>query len=717
MAASYYFLSLYATTLLAMLGLHLGRTRFTLAPVFAFAAVLSFLIWQLHQSGWWIVWGGFNINAAFLAPTPAILLGMSVVYAMDGMRAARAYLLTIALAASGSIAFLEFLSGLSRVVPLPSIFYPPLFSQMALAVALVVATAMTVPGCELARRVLPIGLAMATGFLTGMAAFIAAFSFISYNPSMALRDVTIEGPEFLLASILPMGCLLVYGVFAARSGLIMPSRPFAALFAVWHSAEREIREAREDFMRARETIGELQRLNRTLETEQKLRADQVDNSPAAVLEVDRHGAIIKANAPARRLLERPGVAAEPAKPLEALLPGFAAFLHDRDVLSRVLTVPQAAGQPPRHIQVTVLPNGNANYGPALSVIAEDVTEREREAVKRAVSDRVRGIQLTGRVVSHDFSNLMLALEGNLARIVEGLPPMQRDGMHDTLRAISDGMVHGRDMLKQLGSQQPFALPELGLHDVADLIADALRLQEPGARQAQITLASNALHGILVEIDRTQIVRVLLNLIGNAVRATAPGGRIEVTAGSSPEGAVVEVRDTGIGMTKEQLAAAFEPGFSTKGGGQGGLGLAVSYLIVEAHGGSLTLASEPARGTTARIVLPLALAASTGGATALVLAADAMLRDALAEHLLAGGIEPIEVAEPAELEALIAEAQIGWTAVVRATDFPLSARQEAALGACPQLVVNEAGLCRAVNGEPPHALRELVKAALLSRAAA
>jgi signal transduction histidine kinase len=715
--AAVYFLALYGTTLLVMLGAHLGRGRLTLAPVFAFSGLLTFLIWQLHQAGWWILLGEYNINAAFLAPTPAILLGIALVYAMDGLRAARAYLLTVAFAGLGSIGFLEFLSGLSKVAPLPSIFYPPLFSQIALAAALLFASALTVVGLEVARRVLPIGWSMSVGMLTGMMGFLVGYSWISYNPAMASNNIAIEAPEFLLCSLVPMALLITYGELAARAGMVLPARPLESLFAIWKRVELEIREVREDFVKARETIAELRELNRALETEQRLRVHQVDNSPAAILEIDRKGAVSKVNDAAQRLLEPTGAPLVAGMAVERILPGFSAFLKDPDVLSRVLLVPDGSGQAPRHIQVTVLPNGNRQYGPAYSVIAEDVTERERQAFKRTVAARVRGIELAGRVVSHDFSNLMLALESNLTRVVEALPTTKSDQLQQTLRAINDGVLRSRDMLKQLGSQQPFALPALKTHDMGELAAEALRLNEPAIRQAQVSLASDLPDGILADVDRTQMVRVFLNLIGNAARATPAGGRIEVNVSGNVAGVFIEIRDTGVGMTQEQLVQAYEPGFSTKGGGQGGLGLAISYLIVEAHGGRLSLASQLGKGTVATIQLPRASGdrSIAAGIGVLVLSADEALRDSLAERIFAGGGETIEIVDPAELDAILAEEAPSWSLVLRDRDFPLTQDQEGKLAGYPQILVGPAGAPLEIRngdaGELPGRLVEEIRAAL------
>jgi signal transduction histidine kinase len=100
----------------------------------------------------------------------------------------------------------------------------------------------------------------------------------------------------------------------------------------------------------------------------------------------------------------------------------------------------------------------------------------------------------------------------------------------------------------------------------------------------------------------------LNLMINAVDAMPDGGRLTVAARQRGGGAdptlEVTVTDTGRGMTAEEIRGAFEPYFSTKDAGLG-LGLALTRKIVADHGGTIDLESAPGRGTTARIVLPLA----------------------------------------------------------------------------------------------------------------
>ncbi|HET7113077.1 MAG TPA: ATP-binding protein, partial [Pyrinomonadaceae bacterium] len=105
----------------------------------------------------------------------------------------------------------------------------------------------------------------------------------------------------------------------------------------------------------------------------------------------------------------------------------------------------------------------------------------------------------------------------------------------------------------------------------------------------------------------KLQQVFTNLLLNARDAIPDGGRITVMTSTGEDGSlVVEVADTGVGIAPENVAKIYDPFYTTKGVGQGtGLGLAVSYGIVQEHAGHISVDSMPGRGTTFRITLPSA----------------------------------------------------------------------------------------------------------------
>ena len=111
---------------------------------------------------------------------------------------------------------------------------------------------------------------------------------------------------------------------------------------------------------------------------------------------------------------------------------------------------------------------------------------------------------------------------------------------------------------------------------------------------------------LIYANSGQIRQVFLNIILNAIQAMPAGGELDISTGrwisEATEGVEITIRDTGVGIPKEEIADIFQPFFTTKEEGTG-LGLAISFGIVKEHHGDIEVTSEVGRGTTFRIFLP------------------------------------------------------------------------------------------------------------------
>lgn len=145
-------------------------------------------------------------------------------------------------------------------------------------------------------------------------------------------------------------------------------------------------------------------------------------------------------------------------------------------------------------------------------------------------------------------------------------------------------------------------------DVGAVVRETAALVEHKARDQAIQIEQDVPAGLPATVADPELLKTcFLNLVLNAFEAMPGGGRLSLAVrledGALPPAIAVRVSDTGVGMSPEAAASAFEPYFSTKETGVG-LGLALVSRIVEGHGGSITLDSTPGQGTSVRLLLPV-----------------------------------------------------------------------------------------------------------------
>jgi signal transduction histidine kinase len=148
-----------------------------------------------------------------------------------------------------------------------------------------------------------------------------------------------------------------------------------------------------------------------------------------------------------------------------------------------------------------------------------------------------------------------------------------------------------------------------IFDPAAKIVDTMRMVEVQAAKAKVALVADIAPDLPhLNADRRRIRQILLNLLSNALKFTQPGGTVTVRAIQTTDGFVLQVTDTGIGIAAHDFAKALEPfgqvdsSLARKYEGTG-LGLPLTRLMAELHGGSLVLESLPGQGTTVTVTLP------------------------------------------------------------------------------------------------------------------
>lgn len=227
----------------------------------------------------------------------------------------------------------------------------------------------------------------------------------------------------------------------------------------------------------------------------------------------------------------------------------------------------------------------------------------RRAIRRVAwafgeQDRLRRQLMAD--VAHELRTPLAILQGRVEGLLDGVYP--RDAQH--LEELLEETRHLSRLVEDLGTLAHAEAGALELReetvDLGDLIREvAASMPRPVAVLAPPDLPP-------VEADPVRIRQVLLNLLANAVRHTPPEGTVAVEVQDQPRQVLIRVRDTGSGITPEELPRIFErfqKGSDSRGSG---LGLAIARKLVLAHGGDISIDSEPGRGTEVTVTLPRSL---------------------------------------------------------------------------------------------------------------
>jgi PAS domain S-box-containing protein len=258
-----------------------------------------------------------------------------------------------------------------------------------------------------------------------------------------------------------------------------------------------------------------------------------------------------------------------------------------------------------NIALAPLQDGQGQTG-AL-VVLEDVTARITLEEQLQQREKLSSIGLLAAGVAHEVNTPLTGVSSYTQMLLGMLN--ENDPKHALLQKVRSQAERATNIVNNLlNFSRTGNATEFGEIDVARVFDDTLQLLEPQLRRSQIELSrSYDKDAPLVYGNAGKLQQVFTNLILNARDAIPDGGRIIVSTGAAEDGSLIaEISDTGIGIAPENVAKIYDPFYTTKGVGQGtGLGLAVSYGIIQEHTGRISVDSEPGQGTTFRITLPSA----------------------------------------------------------------------------------------------------------------
>ena len=259
--------------------------------------------------------------------------------------------------------------------------------------------------------------------------------------------------------------------------------------------------------------------------------------------------------------------------------------------------------------IALLGASNAAAAAANRKLLEQIAAREKAETALRQAQKMEALgQLTGGV-AHDFNNLLMAASSGLELMNRAKDQERRDKLSGGIRDALDRGAQITQQLLAFSRRTPLNSEVLKLDEHIDKLA---RLLDHSLREN--VSVRFALSGDLwpVDVDVSQFDVAILNLAVNARDAMLHGGLVCITA-ENRRGALdgsdaveIAVQDDGVGMSEDAIEKAFEPFFTTKEVGRGtGLGLSQVYGFVQSAGGTVTIASEPGKGTTISLMLPRA----------------------------------------------------------------------------------------------------------------
>jgi len=374
-------------------------------------------------------------------------------------------------------------------------------------------------------------------------------------------------------------------------------------------------------------IVENARLYQDLRRSERFREHVLDSMAGALVAVNLKGEILTFNRAAESLLGalEADVVGQPFGALfgadgESCL--VRTLEHGQEIAPREITLRATSGKPvPVSLSTSLLRNDQRNvYGAIATFVDLTPLKRAEEHARRL--DRLAALGRFTSSVAHEIRNPLTGIAAGVQYLEKGLA---EDG---------PGREHIAFILDEIRRLDRIVQDLFDITHPRGLQARTAPIEDTVGRAVQVLRGLIETRGVQVNVevrprtppvahDVDQLEQVFINLVKNAAEASAPGQQIDILVrpgapgrdgdqrpiDPGPQGAVVEVRDHGSGISPDHLKTIFEPFFTTKQGGTG-LGLYICHDIVKRHGGMLSVRSTSERGTTFIVELPLEINGGT-----------------------------------------------------------------------------------------------------------
>jgi len=346
------------------------------------------------------------------------------------------------------------------------------------------------------------------------------------------------------------------------------------------------------------------------ESEAKFR-DLIENVDDIVYTLDVNGIITSANPAIKKVL---GYSADelkgrnfaeiiPKKYLKQTLRDFKTLLEKGTITAEtVLLDKQGREHWVEYNSTTIVEDGKVV---GTRGIVRDQTERKKMEEKLLKSERLAAIGELATMVGHDLRNPLQSIENatyylnnELSRLSPSTPIPQK--AIEMIQVLKNSVDYADKIIRDLQDFSATKKPMLKKTNINATVKEILSQVEAPENVGLITELG---HLPRVEADKDQIKRTFLNLVANGIQAMENGGRLKISTKKTKGFVEVSFKDTGTGISKENMEKIFTPFFTTRAKGMG-MGLSICKKIVDAHDGSIEVESEVGKGSTFTVKLPI-----------------------------------------------------------------------------------------------------------------
>ncbi len=243
----------------------------------------------------------------------------------------------------------------------------------------------------------------------------------------------------------------------------------------------------------------------------------------------------------------------------------------------------------------------------IDIITKDLNQKQTMLIE---SEKMASLGVLSAGIAHEINNPLGVILGHVQMLLKELKeknsldnPQEAMKLLETIENYTRRCSHIVNSLMQFARKKQMQMMST---DIKSAVENALLFTQSRISSKNIEIVKSFLENLpAIEADQIHLEQVFINIINNAEASMVMGGKIEISTEALDNQVIIKFKDTGEGISEENLSRVFEPFFSTRDPGKGsGLGMSLSYGIIQAHGGDIKIESRQGVGTTVEVVLPI-----------------------------------------------------------------------------------------------------------------